>query len=90
MPSDREGAAHAGIVVAPDAHRAGGPHALDDRVRLGAVADDVAQVPDRVDRAQRSHDGVEGGQVRVDVRQHGNAHYGPQLAGRRLAAGSRG
>ncbi len=41
-----------GVVVAADADRADAGESLDHRVGLGAVADDVAEMPDRVDRSR--------------------------------------
>ena len=48
-------------------------------VRLGAVADHVAEAPDLVDagRLDRGEDRLERGQVRVDVADHRQAHGSP-------------
>ena len=66
--------------------------ALDDGVGLRAVADDVAEVPDGVDRAGLGEDRVEGQEVAVDVREDRDPHRRASLAagaahhGRRLRA----
>ena len=68
----------------------------DDGVRVGAIADDVAEMPDGIDLARLGKDGVEGTNVRVDIGQDGDAHQGegsrsatPRRCRRRWA-GSRG
>ena len=50
-PVDLGAAGRRGVVVAADAERADRDQPLDDRVRLRAVADDVAEMPDGIDRA---------------------------------------
>ena len=52
-PVDLGAATGRGVVVSADARRADLAQPLHHRVRLRAVADDVAELPDRVDRAQR-------------------------------------
>ena len=47
---------------------------LDHAIRLGAVADHVTEVPQGVDRPDPGEHGLEGDEVAVDVRQHGDAH----------------
>ena len=61
-------------MVAADADRAELGQPGDDAVRLRAVADDVTEVPDRVDRADRGEHRIEGDEVAVDVRQDRDAH----------------
>ena len=56
---------------APDLAQAG-----DDRVRLGSVAHDVAQLPDLVHRWDHRQHRVQGRDVGMDVRQDGDAHRG--------------
>ena len=53
----------------------------DDRVRLGPVAHDVAQLPDLVDRRDRRQHRVEGREVGMDVREDGDAHRGSVAQG---------
>ena len=103
-PVDVERAGRRPIVVAGDAAAPISGEAGDDAVRVRPVADDVAEVPDGVDVAGVGEDGIEGDEVGVDVRQHGDAHAikaiargmvageaGPRYQGRRFrAAGSRG
>ena len=62
------------VVVAPDADRADRREAFDDGVGLRAVADDIAEVPDGVDRAEVGEDRVERDDVAVDVREDGDPH----------------
>ena len=46
----------------------------DDGIGIRAIADDVAEVPDRIDAAGRRDHGVERAQVGVDVRQDEDPH----------------
>jgi hypothetical protein len=48
----------------------------DHAVGVRPVADDVAEVPDAIDRAGVGKDRIEGRQVRVDVREDRNPHAG--------------
>ena len=103
-PVDLGPAERGEVVVAGDADRADPGQPLDDAVRVRPVADDVAEVPDGVDRAGRGEDGVEGDEVGMDVREDGDAHraslarasraHGRALvsprAGASAVAGSRG
>ena len=50
--------------------------ACHDPVRIRAVPDDVAEMPDGVDRAGVGEHGVECDEVAVDVREHGDPHDG--------------
>ena len=54
--------------------------ALHDRIRLWPVADDVAEVPDRVDVAGVGEHGFEGDEIGMDVRQDRDAHSGEPSA----------
>ena len=60
-------AGRGGVVVAANADRAALGQPFDDGVRLRAVPDDVAEMPDRVDRPRGGEHGVEGDEVAVDV-----------------------
>ena len=74
-----------GCRATPTAPSAGEPG--DDAVGLRAVADDVAEVPDGVDRADACEDRVEGDEVGMDVRQDGDAHRSePSSESRRIGA----
>ena len=64
------------VVVAGDADRPDASEALDDRVRLRAVADDVAEDADAVDRPDGGEDRIEGDEIGVDVREDRQAHRG--------------
>jgi len=61
-------------VVPADAGRPEGGEALDDAVGLGTVAHDVTEMPDRIDRSDRIEDRVEGDEIRMNIRQDGDAH----------------
>ncbi len=61
-------------MIAPDADGADRRETFDDCVGLRAVADDVAQVPDGIDRAEVGEDRVERDDVAVDVREDGDPH----------------
>ena len=96
-PVDLVAAGGRRVVVAADADRADLGQPGDDPVRIRPVADDVAEVPDRVDAAERREHRIERDEVGMDVRQDGDAHRqslaarsagigaGPRAA-RRLAA----
>ena len=57
--------------------------ARHDRVGLRAVAHDVAQLPDLVDRRNQRQHRIEGRDVGMDVRQDGDAHRGSVAQGDR-------
>lgn len=75
---EREGTDCRGIMVSEDAFRIEGGETRDDLVRLRAVADDIAHVPDGVggDGSSRRENSFEGCQVRVDVGDEKDAHPG--------------
>ena len=64
------------VVVAPDADRPDLDQAGDDAVRIRAVADHVAEVPDGVDRSGVREYRIERHEIAVDVRQDGDPHRG--------------
>ena len=68
-------AEHREVVVADQADVAALADQVGAGVGLGAVADDVAEAPDLVDAGvvDRREDGLEGGQVGVDVADDGYA-----------------
>jgi hypothetical protein len=63
-------------VIAADADRPDLTQPIDDGVGLRPVADDVAEVPDPVDRACRLEDRVQRPEVGMDVREHRDSHGG--------------
>ena len=64
------------VVVAADADRADLDEPGDDAVGIGTVADDVAEMPDGIDRAGVREDRIERHEIAVDVRQDRDAHRG--------------
>ena len=62
------------IVIAEDAGRPHTVEAFHDAVRFGAVADDVAEDADAVDRSDRREHRIEGDEIGVDVRKDRQAH----------------
>ena len=73
-PLDLAAAQGRGVVIAADADRPDLDEASDHAVRIGAVADDVAELPDGVDRAGVGEDRIERHEVAVDVREDRDAH----------------
>jgi hypothetical protein len=61
-------------VVPADADRTDPGEPLDDAIGLGAVADDIAAVPHRIDRSEVGEDRVERDEIAMDVRQDGDPH----------------
>ena len=78
-------------MVSDQADIAGLPNRLGATVGLGAVADDVAQAPDLVRGGALDllEDGLEGGQVRVDVADDGYVHVDPLGRGAGVRDGSK-
>ena len=62
------------VVIAQDTGRADAREPLHDRIGLGAVADDVTEDADAIDRADRREHRVERHEIGVDVREDGQAH----------------
>ena len=62
------------IMVASDAQGTDLDESGDDRVGIRPVPDDVAQMPDGIDRACVCEDRIERHQVAVDVRQDRDPH----------------
>ena len=61
-------------MIAADADRADRREPFDDGIGFGTVADDVAEVPDGIDRAEVGEDRVERDEVAVDVREDRDPH----------------
>jgi hypothetical protein len=61
-------------VIATDADGAALDQPVDDRVGVGAVADDVTEMPRGIDAPGRSQHRVEGEEVAVDVRDDDDPH----------------
>lgn len=80
---DVEGAKHSEVVVADEADGAALAHQVRALVGLGAVAEHVAEAPDLLDShvVGRPEDRLEGGQVGVDVADHGYAHRAASVPG---------
>jgi hypothetical protein len=67
-PAERHAAQRRLVVVSHQAEQVGqGANPLDALVGVGAVADQVAEAPDRVDRAGIGHHGVERRGVGMDI-----------------------
>ena len=58
------------VVIAGQAHVRKLAQAGDALVGIGAVADDIAETPDQIEVARIVNDGVQCGEVGVDVRQN--------------------
>jgi hypothetical protein len=72
-PAEGHAAQRRLVVVAHQTEQVGeGANPLDALVRVGAVADQVAEAPGRVDGAGVDHDGIEGRGIGMDV---GNDEY---------------
>ena len=71
------------VVIADDGHGAKVADAPDALVRLGSVANGVAQAPDRIVIALRVLEhGLEGGQVCMNIGQNQDAHRHIDSCGR--------
>src|SRR2546425_13079278 len=73
-PVDVDQADGGGVVIAADSDRAELAQPIDDSVWFRAVADDVAEMPDGVDRPKRRDDRIERDEIGVNVREDGDAH----------------
>ena len=78
------------VVIATDARRVLRREPRDDLVGLWSVADDVAELPDRVVRLESLEYCFERRQVAVDIRQHGDPHSTVTIAKRMRILGERG
>ena len=63
-----------GVVIAADADRPELAQPTDDPIGVRAVADDVAEMPDRIHRADGVKHGIERDEVGVDVGQESDPH----------------
>ena len=86
-PFDLRPAAGRGVVIAAHTNGADVAQALDDRIRSGSIAHDIAEVPDRIHRTGVGEDSVQGREIGMDVREDGDPHGEVSLAGGQTRVG---